>query len=100
MKDTEPGGKLYEEAVQRGADVARKVNETDGPLHLDADEAETLKVILLGLQESLSICQQTNYAVAAALYRKNLQIVSHDNGDGSFTVDLVLKAPDAPATEH
>ena len=68
-KDTQPGGKLYEAAVQAGADVARKVNEADGPLHLDADEAASLKVLMYGLHESLSICQQTNYAIGAALYR-------------------------------
>ena len=56
---------------------------------------------MYGLHESLSICQQTNYAIAAALYRKNLQTVSHDNGDGSFTVDLVVKAPtDDEETTH
>ena len=99
--DTAPGGKLYDAVVQQGADLARKVRESDGPLHFDATEAETLRVLMYGLHESLSICQQTNYAIAAALYRKNLQTVSHDNGDGSFTVDLVVKAPtDDEETTH
>ena len=65
--DTAPGGKLYEAAVQQGADLARKVRESDGPLHFDATEAETLRVLMYGLQQSLSTCQQTNYAIAAAL---------------------------------
>ena len=40
--DTAPGGKLYDAVVQQGADLARKVRESDGPLHFDATEAETL----------------------------------------------------------
>ena len=63
MKDTEPGGKLYEDAVQRGADVARKVNDADGPLHLDADEAATLKVLLLGFQKEAEIAQEANRSI-------------------------------------
>ena len=53
--ETEPGGKLYEATLQRGAAVVRKVNEADGPLHLDADEAATLKAILLGFQKQTQI---------------------------------------------
>ena len=95
--DTKPGGKLYDEVMQRGVDVARKVTEADGPLHFDATEAETLRVLMLGLQQQAKIAQQTNYAIAAALYRKHLQIVGHEHDDGTFTVDLVLKA--APVDE-
>ena len=47
--------KLDEAALQRSAAVVRKVNEADGPLHLDADEAATLKVILLGFQKQTQI---------------------------------------------
>ncbi len=64
--ETEPGGKLYEATLQRGAAVARKVNEADGPLHLDADETATLKVLMLGLQKQISIAQQTNYAIGVS----------------------------------
>ena len=53
--DTEPVGTLDEAALQRGAAVVRKVNEADGPLHLDADEAATLKAILLGFQKQTQI---------------------------------------------
>ena len=53
--DTEPAGTLDEAALQRGAAVVRKVNEADGPLHLDADEAATLKAILLGFQKQTQI---------------------------------------------
>ena len=95
--DTQPGGKLYDAAMQQGADLAQKVTDADGPLQLTATEVETLRVLMEGLQRSLSICQETNLTIAAALYRNNLEIKHHDNGDGSFTVDLVLKAPtDAP----
>ena len=80
MKDTEPGGKLYEDAVQRGADVARKVNDADGPLHLDADEAATLKVLLLGFQKEAQIAQEANRSIAEALYRNQLQVVLGSDG--------------------
>ena len=98
MKDTEPGGKLYDAAMQKGADVARKVHESDGPLHLDATEAATLKVILLGLQESLSICQQTNYAISAALKKQGLEIVREDNLDGTLGWSLRNKVQPPPET--
>ena len=55
MTDTEPVGKLDEAALQRGAAVVRKVNEADGPLHLDADEAAILKAILLAFQKQTEI---------------------------------------------
>ena len=92
MTDTEPGGKLYEAAMQQGADVAQKVTDADGPLQFNASEAESLRVILLGLQRELSIAQQTNYAIGAALYRRNLTIVHQPNDDGTFTVDLQIKS--------
>ena len=98
--DTQPGGKLYEAALQRGAAVARKVTEADGPLQFDAVEAEALRVILMGLQMELHIAQQANYAIAAALYRKHLTIVHHENDDGTFTVDLQLKTADGQSTVH
>ena len=96
MTEKQPGGPIYDEAdLQRGADVARKVNESDGPLQFDAAEAESLRVILTGLQRALSIAQQTNYGIAAALYRKHLQIVHHESDDGkTFTVDLIVKPPE------
>ena len=50
MTDTQPGKNLCGEALQRGADVARKVSESDGPLQFDASEAESLRVILMGLR--------------------------------------------------
>ena len=102
MIETEPGGELYDAAMQQGAVVARKVNEADGPLHFDAAEAETLRVILLGLQRALSIAQQTNYVIAAAIHRKHLEIVHTENADGTFTVDLVqvLGAPKNGAVTH
>ena len=96
--DTEPGGKIYDAAMQAGAAVARKLTEADGPVSFDADEAESLRVILTGLQRVLDVAQQTNYAIAAALYRKHLTIVHHENDDGTFTVDLIEKPPDAPDT--
>ena len=54
MTDTQPGKNLCGEALQRGADVARKVSESDGPLQFDASEAESLRVILMGLR--LGLC--------------------------------------------
>ena len=72
MKDTEPGGKLYDEALQRGADVARKVNDADGPLHLDADEAATLKVLLLGFQKEAEIAQEANRSIGEAIYPRSV----------------------------
>jgi hypothetical protein len=97
-EDTQPGGKLYNEAMARGVDVARKVTESDGPLHFNATEAETLRVLMLGLQRQAHIAQETNYAIAAALYRKHLQIVSHASDDGTFTVDLVVEPEPQPET--
>ena len=97
MKDTEPGGKLYDEALHRGAAVARKVNEADGPLHLDATEAATLKVILLGLQAQAEIAQEANRSIAEALYRNQLQVVHRANTDGSGSYDLA-PTPNNPAT--
>ena len=96
--DTAPGGKLYDAVVQQGADLARKVRESDGPLHFNATEAETLRVLMLGLQRQAHIAQETNYAIAAALYRKHLQIVSHASDDGTFTVDLVVEPEPQPET--
>ena len=94
-KDTQPGEPIYDDAdLQRGADVARKVNDSDGPLQFDAAEAESLRVILMGLQRALSIAQQTNYSIAAAIYRKNLTIVHHESDDGTITVDLIVKPPE------
>ena len=99
MKDTEPGGKLYEAAMQAGAAVAQKLTDADGPVSFDADEAGALKVIMLGLQKQLHIGQETNRVIAAALYRKHLTIVHHENDDGkTFTVDLIEKPPDASDT--
>ena len=98
MTDTQPGGKLYEAAVKQGADVARKVTESDGPLQFDATEAESLRVIMMGLERALSVAQQTNYVIAAALYRKHLTIVHHENDDGTFTVDLQPAPPDPTDT--
>ena len=99
--DTKPGGARYDDAVQQGAALAQKLLDSDGPLRFTESEASTLRVLVYGLQRSLSICQQTNYAIAAALYRKHLQVVHHENDDGTFTVDLVVKAPtDAPVTAH
>ena len=99
MTDKEPGGKLYEAAVQAAAAVARKLTEADGPVSFDADEAGVLKVIMLGLQKELHISQETNRVIGAALYRKNLTIVHHENDDGrTFTVDLIEKPPDAQPT--
>ena len=99
--DTKPGGKLYDEVMQRGVDVARKVTEADGPLHFNATEADTLRVLMLGLQRQAHIAQQVNIVVAAALYRKHLQIVHHENSDGTFTVDLRPAPPDdAPVAVH
>ena len=92
MKDTEPGGKLYDEALQRGADVARKVNDADGPLHLDADEAATLKVLLLGFQKEAEIAQEANRSIGEAITRAQLQVVC-----GSDGFDLA-PIPDTPAT--
>ena len=46
---------LTTDEAKRGAAVVRKVNEADGPLHLDADEAATLKAILLGFQKQTQI---------------------------------------------
>ena len=87
--------------MQAGADVARKVTEADGPVSLDADEAATLKIIMLGLQKQLHIAQETNLVVAAALYRKHLQVVHREHDDGTFEVDLVRKPdPDEAATIH
>ena len=83
--------------MQRGVDVAQKVIDADGPLHFDATEAATLRVLMLGLQQQTKIAQQANYAIAAALYRKHLQVVGHEHDDGTFTVDLVVK--DAPTDE-
>ena len=97
MTDTEPGGKLYDAALQRGADVVRKVDEADGPLHLDADEAATLKLILLGFQKQAEIAQEANRTVAEALYRNRLQVVHTENADGSRSYDLAPMA-DQPAT--
>ena len=48
--ETEPVGTLDEAALLRAADVARKVTEADGPLHFNATEAATLRVLMLGLQ--------------------------------------------------
>ena len=84
--------KLYEDAVQRGADVARKVNDADGPLHLDADEAATLKVLLLGFQKEAQIAQEATAASQKQLYRNQLQVVL-----GSDGFDLA-PMPDQPAT--
>ena len=99
-EDTQPGGKLYDAAVQEGADLARKVRDSDGPLRFTESEAATLRVLMHGLQQSLSICQQTNYAIAAALYRKHLQVVTHEQDDGTVTVDLVVKAPPDDEVTH
>ena len=83
-EDTQPGGTRYNDVMARGATVARKVNESsNGPITFTAAEAETLRVLLLGLQQQASIAQQTNYAIAAALYRHHLQIVSHVSDDGT-----------------
>ena len=97
MTDTEPGGKLDEAALQRGVDVARKVSEADGPLHLDADEAATLKVILLGLQKQAEIAQEANRSIGEAITRAQLQVVHHESSDGSASYDLA-PIPDTPAT--
>ena len=86
--DTKPGGKLYEEAVARGAAVAKKVSEADGPLHFDAVEAETLRVLVLGLQEQVKLCQMVNTATALALQRHRLQLVHHEHEDGTISYDL------------
>ena len=100
--DTQPGGKLYDAAMHAAAAVAQKLTDADGPVSFDADEAAALKIIMLGLQKQLSICQQTNYAVAAALYRKHLRVdVKRENADGTFEVDLVRKPdPDDAAPIH
>ena len=71
--------------------MARKVTEADGPLQFDAVEAEALRAILMGLQMELHIAQQANYAIAAALYRKHLTIVHHENDDGTFTARPTAK---------
>ena len=100
--DKQPGGKLYEAAVHAAAAVAQKLTDADGPVSFDEEEAATLKVIMLGLQKQLSIAQQTNYAIAAALYRKHLQVVHREqHDDGTYEVDLVRKPdPDEAATRH
>ena len=79
---------IDEAALQWGADVARKVNEADGPLHLDASEAATLKVILLGLQAQAEIAQEANRSIAEALFVNRLQVVHRENTDGSGSYDL------------
>ena len=92
MTDTEPGGKIDDAALQRGADVTRKVNEADGPLHLDADETATLKMLLLGFQAQAEIAQEANRSIAEALYRNQLQVVL--GSDGFHLAPM----PDQPAT--
>ena len=98
MTDTQPGGKLYDAQMQEGADLARKLLESDGPLHFTESETATLRVLVYGLQRALHVAQETNRVIGAALYRKNLTIVHHENNDGTLTVDLIEKPPDAPET--
>ena len=79
------------------------IDKGDG-LTLTPAETTALKTMLISMHQqqvdtdgTLALCQQTNYIIAAALYRRNLQIVRHENDDGSFTVDLVNKPePIAP----
>ena len=98
--DTQPGGKLYDEAVQKGAELARKVIDADGPLDFDAPEVATLQVLLQGLQHQAHIAQQVNRAMAEVLYRQGFQLIHRENPDGSVIFDLQNKPTDEPVTKH
>ena len=96
--DTKPGGKLYEAAKQEGADLSKKICETDGPLHLTRTEARTLRLLMYGLQQQAGIAQQVNSAMAEALQRQGFQLTHHEGPDGSVTFDLQNKPQPAAET--
>ena len=99
--DIEPGGALSEEDVARGLALSKKIEGHEaGPLQFDEVEMGSLKVLMQHLIREAYTAQQTNVVIAAALYRKNLQIVHHEEADGTFTVDLVAKPEPQPETKH
>ena len=81
----------------------------DGPITLDADEANELRDSIRAvfkrddvLQGRVTELQGLNTMMALGLYRKRLQVVHHEHDDGTVSFDLQPAPPDpledAPAT--
>ena len=73
----------------------------DGPITLDADEANELRDSIRAvfkrddvLQGQVTELQGLNTMMALGLYRKRLQVIHHEHDDGTVSFDLQPAPPD------
>ena len=74
----------------------------EGPLHLDADEADALRAVVKKLLGQVTELQGLNIAMVAGLFRRRLQVIHEEHADGTISFDLAPAPPDpleeTPAT--